>query len=317
MEARPVLRSSQILPRIILTTAALVVGIVLCGCDGGRAAAMQEVSDGVSLASRGEISMALRRFDAAVDLDPTNGYAHYYSGLLRLQELRSPGQAVGSLETASRLLPGESEVWYQLGSALSGAGRSQEGAAAFMRAVEVDSGHGRALHRLGDVAESEDRIRDAIDLYTRAIYADPDFPYSYAALAKVYATWDWPREALAVLNNGVQNGALADTRYASGHAALRAALGQLYLDAGEIDLAIQYFVEAVQVGPASDSHAFNLGLAYRARFERTGSSLDRERALEQLTRARTQCNTSNDAARCTSIAAALRDLRAGDGSDDR
>jgi tetratricopeptide (TPR) repeat protein len=295
----------------VWSRAALVaVALVVCGCDANGPAAMQRVSEGVVLASRGEDTAAIRKFEDAIALDASNAYAHYYVGLVRLQEFADAGRAVESLERASSLAPSEPEMHYQLGLAYAALDRDAEAREAFEAATTLLPTHARALHRLGQADERSGAVRDAIDRYTQAIYADPHFPWAYVSLGNIYSVWGRPQEAIRVYENGIANGALADTRYTVGHAQLRADLGRVYLELSEPELAITYLEQAVELYPQSVTHAFNLGIAYQQRLGRTGSEVDRRLALENLARARAQCNGTLEPARCSSIAAALRDLRA-------
>ena len=299
----------------VLSRAAFVaVALLLVGCDPNGPAAMQRVSEGVVLASRGEDSAAVLKFEDAIGLDASNAYAHYYLGLVRLQEFADAGRAVESLERASALAPTEPEIHYQLGLAYAALERDAEARDAYAAATTLLPTHARALHRLGQADERDGEVRDAIDRYTQAIYADPHFPWAYVSLGNIYVVWGRPQEAIRVFENGIANGALADLRYTVGHAQLRAELGRVYLELGEADLAITYLEQAVELHPQSVTHAFNLGIAYQQRLSRTNSDLDRRLALENLARARGQCNGTLEPARCSSIAAALRDLRA---SEDR
>lgn len=271
---------------------------------------MQDVAESVALAQRGDYVNAARSLESAVHQDAENAYAHYYLGLIRLQEFGDTERGLESLLRAAELAPHESEIRYQIGVAHEAAGESDLAMGAFQSALATDPTHAQALFRMGEMTRASGDVRGAIDLYTRAMYADPHFPMAYNALGNLYARYGHDDEAIAVFENGIANGAVADPRYRAGHAANRADLGRVLLRSDRVDDAIGSLEEAVDLHPNSTSHAFNLGVAYRARFERDESVADRERALEQLAQARNRCNTSAEPARCTSIASALRDLRA-------
>ena len=124
-------------------------------------------------------------------------------------------------------MPGEPEVRYQVGVAQDERGEGEAAAESF----------GAPPHIFGSGAHPGHR-RGAIDLYTRAIYAEPAFPNPYNALANTYTRYGHDDEAIAVFENGIANGAIADRRYLVGHAANRADLGRVYLRAERIDGAI-------------------------------------------------------------------------------
>lgn len=271
---------------------------------------MAKVSEGVGYANRGDDSAAVRAFEEAAHLDPANAYAHYYLGLVRLQEFHAPDRALESLMRAAELAPGEAEIRYQIGVAHEDLGDREAARDAYVEATTLHDAHARAYHRLGRLSEGDGEIRDAIDWYTQAIFADPYFPWPYVELGNLYATWGRPQEAVQVFENGIANSALEDRRHAPGYAQQRADLGRVYLEMDEPELAITYLEQAVELHPQSSTHAFNLGIAYQRRYAATERESDRQLAVENLTRARGQCNPSVEPARCSSIAAALRDLRA-------
>ena len=272
---------------------------------------MQQVANGLQYANQGEYSEAVRRFEEALTLDPTNPQAHYFIGLIRLQQFNDPAGAATSLEASILLAPEDAETRYQLGVALERLDRPEEASVRFAEALALAPEHAGALYRSGLVAEESGEIRDAIDYYTRSIYADPYFPLSYNALGNIYFRYDRPQEALQVFQNGIDNGVEEVRDFRAGNALNRADLGRVYMDLGELDLAISYLRDAMTFDPSLSSIPFNLGIAYSRRFEDAGASADRDEAIALFTRARAQCRPAVERARCDSIAAALRDLRTG------
>ena len=290
----------------------LVVSVLLAllaGCDASKPAALQQIADGVGHANQGEYSEAVRRFDAALTLDPTNAQAHYFIGLIRLQQFNDPAGAATSLESSILLDTENAEARYQLGIALERLSRSEDAAVRFAEALALAPEHSGALYRTGLISEEIGEIRDAIDFYTRSIYADPYFPLSYNALGNIYFRYGRPQEALQVFQNGIDNAQVDDREARIGNALNRADLGRVYMDLSEMDLAISYLTDAMTFDSSMTSIPFNLGIAYSRRYSDRGAVEDREEAIAQFTRARSQCRPQMEQARCNSIAAALRDLR--------
>lgn len=276
---------------------------------------MQRIADAVQHSAAGDHLEAVRKLEEAIGLDPSNGQAHYFLGLIRLQYYQDPGQAVTSLERAVQLMPADAEARYQLGVALERLDRDEAAIATFQEVIALDANHGGALYRLGRGAEAAGEVRDAIDFYTRSIYANPYFPLAYNALGNIYVEYERPQEAIQVFQNGIDNAADSDEDSRVGHAANRADLGRVYMELGEYDLAVSYLREAAAMDRNSGSIPFNLGVALARRYEANGVGADREAAIESLTRASAQCNPGQELARCNSIAAALRDLRTPPGSE--
>lgn len=292
----------------ILTTA-VVLTAAFGGCDTSKTAAMQRIGEAVQYSANGDHLEAVRRLEEAIGLDPSNGQAHYFLGLIRLQHYQDPGAAVDSLERAVGLMPSDAEARYQLGVALDRLDRGDAAAATFEEVIALRPDHGGALYRLGRAAEASGEIRDAIDYFTRSIYADPYFPLSYNALGNIYVRYERPQEAIQVFQNGIDNCIEEDPDARVGNALNRADLGRVYMELDELDLAVSYLQEAATLDRRSASIPFNLGVALARRHDATGSDADREAAIESLSRASAQCNPAEEQARCNSIAAALRDLR--------
>ncbi|MCB9531628.1 MAG: tetratricopeptide repeat protein [Myxococcales bacterium] len=288
----------------------LLLGLGVAGCDTSKVEALQRLSEGVQYAAAGENVEAARRLEESLRLDPTSAKANYMLGLIRLQRFQNPGEATRYLERAIELDAGDTEARYQLGIALAALGRPEEAMARFEEVIAQAPEHAGALFRLASSADEAGDVRRAIDLYTRAIYADPYFPLPYNGLGNIYFDYGRPQEALQVFQNGIDNCVLDTSEFRPGNAANRADLGRVYSELEEYDLAISYLTMAAELDSTAADIPFNLGVAYRDRAARTGSAEDRQAAEAQLNRARTQCNPAREQARCTSIAAALSDLRA-------
>ncbi len=294
---------------LCLLTLATALAASTVACDTSHTESVQRTAEGVSAAQHGDNSEAVRRFEAALALDPSNAQAHYFLGLIRLQQFQDAGRATSSLERAVEFDPTNSDARYQLGVALERLERFDDAAATYEEVLAQVPTHSGALYRLGQYAEVRGSVRDAIDFYTRSIYADPYFSLPYNALANIYIRYERPQEALQVLQNGIDNCVETDPSERVGNAMNRADLGRVYLSLNELDLAVSYLGQAMSLDPGSSSIPFNLGVAYARRYADGGGPGDRDSAIESLSRARSQCNPAEEQARCNSIAAALRDLR--------
>lgn len=292
------------------TVAAILA--VTAGCDTSEIDSQRLVSEAVAFSARGENLEAVLRLEQAAALDPDNGRAHYFLGLIRLQALRDPAGAIDSLATATELMPDDPDPSYQLGVAYEVTERVDDAKRALGQAVAIDPEHGRALYRLGVLAEDDGEIREAIDLFTRAIYAEPRFPLAYNALGNLYDRFGRPQEALQVFQNGIENENPNDEETLVGRAQNRADLGRVYLSLDEYDAALTYLRQAVALRADSPAINFNLGIAYRERFEATQNAEDRTNAERYLGLARSRCNPAEERARCESIESALRALEAPD-----
>jgi len=284
--------------------------VTLAGCDTSAVESQARLAEAIQLANANDYVTAARTLEAALLLDPNNAQAHYTLGLIRLQRFGDPSRSIDSLETAARLRPDDAEVRYQIGVAYAALDRQDDAVARYEEAIGLDPAHAGALYRLGVAKDDQGEVRAAIDLYTRSIHADPYFPLPYNGLANIYVTYGRPQEAIQVLQNAIENCVYDAPEFEAGNVANRADLGRVYLEVGELDLAIHYLEAAESLSGGSSAVSFNLGVAFRRRFEQSGDASDRRAAQAQLERARARCNPGEEPARCTSIAAALSELRA-------
>ncbi len=100
-----------------------------------------------SLYNSGDKENALAALETSLEQDPENGYAHNLVGLIWI-ERNEAGQAVAAMEQAAQRIPDVSFVQNNLGMALELAGRLDEAAVAYARAVELSPGHERAALNL-------------------------------------------------------------------------------------------------------------------------------------------------------------------------
>lgn len=286
----------------------LLIGLVLGGCDMTRLESDRTLAAAQQAFNAGSYSDAIAKIDEACLQDPTNGVAWYYGGIITMQKLNDAESSLEYFEKAVEYIEGDGEILYQYGVALLGANNPSSARQRFVEAVAADPFHGPAWYRLGQLAEEDQEIRDAIDLYSRAIYADPRFPMSYNALGNIYARFGRWREARMVFQNGIDNENPNDEETLVGRAQNRADLGRVFMELQEYEAAVNALRQAVELRPESASANFNLGVAFERKYAASGMDSDRENALQFLRRANGQCNFATEGARCEAIEATLREL---------
>jgi hypothetical protein len=105
------------------------------------------------LLQQGDSRGAAALLEQAVQSDPNNGRAHQYLGIARIQS--GDGiRGIASLRDASRLLPQDAVIAYNLGAALNQSGRTDEARQALERALVLDPGHQKARQALADLVRS-------------------------------------------------------------------------------------------------------------------------------------------------------------------
>jgi len=78
------------------------------------------------------------------------------------------------------------EEYYEKGMELYADGKAQEAIEAYEKALAQDPKYGDALHALGMVYASQDRLDDAIEVGKRLIEATPDDELAYTSLSIFY-----------------------------------------------------------------------------------------------------------------------------------
>ncbi len=91
-------------------------------------------------------------------------------------------RAIGDIEAALTLDPGQARLWNELGILLGDAGQPARAVEAFERATVVDPRYARAFSNLGNALRSADRVAEAIAATERAIEIDPDYALAWANL---------------------------------------------------------------------------------------------------------------------------------------
>src|SRR5258708_18415117 len=76
----------------------------------------------------------------------------------------------------------KAEIYFELANALHGAGRYDEAADNYLRAIERRPGHAEAFHNLGVTRALQRRPLDAIAAYEQAVRIKPDYPQPHQNL---------------------------------------------------------------------------------------------------------------------------------------
>jgi Flp pilus assembly protein TadD len=104
--------------------------------------------------------------------------------------------AVGQLERATQLAPGDADAWHALGEALATEGRNEEAGAAFRKAVELDPDDQVALSHLGHTSYATGRGEDAVDILSQVVEQQRGRSTAAISLVDMYRTLGQPDQAL-------------------------------------------------------------------------------------------------------------------------
>jgi tetratricopeptide (TPR) repeat protein len=164
-------------------------------------------------------------------------------------------------------------VTYQnLGTALQEAGRLDEAAARFERALILEPDYAPAHNGLGSVRRQQDRPSEAIAHLEAALRLRPDFDTARFNLANALREGGRPAEAIAnyeVLLRRVPEDLGA-----------HANLGVVLAEEGRLDEAIDHFRRVVALAPGTAKAHFNLGHSLLTRGDLAGAVDELSRAVE-------------------------------------
>jgi tetratricopeptide (TPR) repeat protein len=150
----------------------------------------------------GQYASAVRRFEAAIALDPTHVRAFDNLGLCH-EALNQPEAAMARYRDAIRLnrLAPEPSPWplLNLGILLRTRGEVAEAEALFREALGADAGFARAHYQLAAVLEDAGRLDEAVQSLDRAVRADAAYAEPHYALSRLHRRLGRTAEADAEL----------------------------------------------------------------------------------------------------------------------
>ena len=152
--------------------------------------------------------------------------------------------------------PPNLHIEHNLGLAMGGAGRYDEAAAHFEKALQIDRNFYDGLVGMGVTREFQGRLPEAIDYLQAAIRSQPDTPTAHVQLGRVLWKQNSDQAALEEIGRASQ--------LAPKDADIRADFGLALQLVGRIPEAIEQFHEALRLNPNNAETHANLGLALLA-----------------------------------------------------
>ncbi|MDD3661744.1 MAG: tetratricopeptide repeat protein [Candidatus Dojkabacteria bacterium] len=119
---------------------------------------------------------------------------------------------------------------------------------------EADVVAAQELISFGREKEDDLRFAEAVTAYTQAQKRDPGNADSYTGIAAIYILKGRPNDARNVLLSGIEQARQASPVYL--------ALGELYLEEGEVDQALVYFKKAVSSDRSNHEAQYRLAEGY-------------------------------------------------------
>jgi tetratricopeptide (TPR) repeat protein len=280
-----------VLPPAVRTSEALPdLGPLQEGAEAGGARGYWQLAEGL-LAHR-RCGEALAQYRRALELDP--GLASARTGLGKLHAIQGRiDSAFAAFEEAARLDPGDPEPLYLMGNLCVRQGQFSRGAPYYEQALERDPQYLQAYANLAGLHARQTDYGPAVAVLERGIRALPHSAELRLRLGRIHLVQAQYPEALAQLGQVLQldpgNGealelqaqvhlqqknsgaALRALREGvardSADAALRARLGVLLLERGEVDEAVAHLEAAIRANPDAAEAYYALGQACLRRGE--------------------------------------------------
>jgi tetratricopeptide (TPR) repeat protein len=226
----------------------------------------------LQLAQAGRLDDAMQHCERVLAMRPTHAAALSLAGVIALR--------MGNAETAARRLslaasvePRNASHHFNLGEALSLAGRHAEAAEAYRRAIRIEprnaraqSGLAFALQALGNAAESLDTFARAASLDRKAVDIQMNYGVALQRAGRIDEALPVLRQAAALAPN------VAETHFN---------LGVALAARNDLDDAAAAYEAALRLAPDHTRALNNLGRIAEARGEREAALLHYARACER------------------------------------
>lgn len=142
------------------------------GVPGARERAWRENNIGVARLEQYDYGAAAAQFRRALEVDPQLTVAHLNLAIALLYDAQ-PDEAAREAGVAAEAMPNAPQPAYVAGLAARLAGRDEEAGAAFRRVLAVDPDDAGASIQLGQMAINDRRNDEAIEMFERALRAEP------------------------------------------------------------------------------------------------------------------------------------------------
>lgn len=226
-------------------------------CSRTRVESLNQMNEGVVLASQKQYVQAAEKLESATVIDPTNDQAFWNLAIVHM-EMHKFERARDDLQRAIDVSPDVAGYHEKLGTVLMELEDWEGAQERFERALELDDNLFKAHYKLGQVFERLDNPQEALRQYTRAIETGPRFIEAYRSLGRLYADLDYLQNAIQVLQSGLQ----VVIEGTEDEAHLHHLLGTVYQQQRDYEHAVEEFRSALRLMPSLREALFALGWTY-------------------------------------------------------
>ncbi|MBT3605715.1 MAG: tetratricopeptide repeat protein [Candidatus Latescibacteria bacterium] len=232
--------------------------LVLVGC--GQYTAYDHLDQALLAQAQGDIETALVQMQAAVEIQPQDAYLLRQLGWM-YQQRKEYDAAFVAFQTALKLEPAYVAVYQDL-AMLSEEQGDIEGVIGWLESVVAAVPDYKASYRdLATFYLRQERFQDARSLLDGVVVRWPEATWAYFRLGGLYVHLDLPAQAIESFRKVVVLEPVTDIEYAL-FVEAHSALGNVYYDQKNYDLAIEFFGKAIELNPADHSSMNNLAWVY-------------------------------------------------------
>jgi tetratricopeptide (TPR) repeat protein len=190
-------------------------------------------------------------FRHALDVTRDNWLAHYNLGVALSQAGRFE-EAIGHYEQTLRLTPDDAAAHNNLGACLSGQGKVPEAIAHFERALRIKPDYAEAHCNLANVLQQTGKFEEAIAHYEQALQSKPDYAEAHCALGIALEHAGRVQDAVGHYEQALR----LKPDYAEAHYNLGVASARL----GRLPEAVGHWEQALRSKPDYAEAHYNLGV---------------------------------------------------------
>lgn len=233
---------------------ALAALVALVGCSEYNREAIEDNNTGMSLFRARRMTDARDRFQRAADEDPRFDQPLYNLAMVYKQQ-EQWSEVVSALTRAVARNGRNADYHFELGYANFRLERWDAAKQAFNQAIQVSPSMYRAHYFLGKTHERLDEPQEALRAYTNTISRAPRAYSAYVSLGSLYYRVNQLDHAITVLREGLRVAPEGVTERGE----MRNTLGNVLLQQGHRDQAIDEFVAASREDPRLSVALFNAG----------------------------------------------------------
>jgi len=240
--------------RMLVAIVALGAG---AGCSRANVESMNQMNQGVGLATQKQYLEAVEHLEKATAIDPNNDQAFFNLAIVHM-EMRKFERAKEDLTRAIAVAPESASYQEKLGTVLIEIKDWNGARKALEKTIEVEPGLFKAYYKLAQVLEELDDQQRALERYTQAIERGPSFLPAYNALGRMYADLGYLDQAVQVCQSALKVAQTGSEESAKIHNLL----GTVYQQQQKFDEATQEYRAALEITPTMRDAVFSLGWTY-------------------------------------------------------